>query len=118
MPLSMVREVAPLALQESTAACPDAIVEGLALKNAITGTLGPGDGGGGAGTLTVIVTLAVTVPPPFDAVSVYAVVCEGLTVADVLPVTSPTPLLMVNVFAPLLLQESSTLCPCVTVDGL
>ena len=42
MPLSIVRAVAPLALQVSRADCPGVIADGFAVKDEITGTLGPG----------------------------------------------------------------------------
>jgi hypothetical protein len=59
----------------------------------------------------VTVTLAVELPPPFVAVSVYVVVAVGLTDVLVVPVTGPTPWSIESVVAPVTLQESVELAP-------
>ena len=63
-----------------------------------------------ADELTVIVTCAVLVPAAFDAVNVYVVVCPGATRFPMKLVTSPTPVIVIEV-APLTFQESCEGCP-------
>ena len=56
------------------------------------------------------------IPPGFTAVSMYTVVAVGETVAEV-PVTAPTPLLMLVELAFVTTHERTALCPAVTDDG-
>ena len=68
---------------------------------------------------TVTVACAVTVPAELFAVSVYVVVCAGLTI--VLPfgrLIEPTPLSICADVAFVVVQESALLCPGLIVAGL
>jgi hypothetical protein len=72
-------------------------------------------GGGGSGALTATVVAAVAEPPLFVAVSVYAVVCVGLTVSEVPFTTLPFTL---NDVAPMADHESVDDCPATMLAGV
>ena len=67
---------------------------------------------------TFIVTCAVTEPPLLLAVSVYVVVCAGLTVTDDALATLPTPLSMLTAVAPVTDHESVAFWPLEMPAGL
>ena len=68
--------------------------------------------------VTVTVTFAVALPALLVAVKVYVVVCAGLTVVEVVPLTVPTPLLIEMLDAPPALQERVDDCPLTILAGL
>jgi hypothetical protein len=86
--------------------CPAVNVAGVALKLVMVG-----------GLPTATVALAVAVPNEFVAVNVYAVVADGFTLAEV-PVTAPTPELILRVGDPVTAQLSVLDRPAVNVAGV
>jgi hypothetical protein len=90
----MIMPGEPVTVQRRMLDCPGATFAGDAVKLVMVG-----------GFPTITVTVAVAVPKLFLAVKEYDVVAEGFTVTDV-PVTVPTPALMVSVVAPVTDQLS------------
>jgi hypothetical protein len=104
----MVKVGDPVATQLSVTDWPAATLAGVAVKLVIAG-----------GLPAAIVTLAVAVVDPklFLAVRVYVVVADGFTAVDV-PVTAPTPELMVSVGEPVVVQASVLVWPAPTLAGV
>jgi hypothetical protein len=71
----------------------------------------------GGAAVTVTVAVAVAVPNGLRAVRVYKVVAAGFTLTDV-PVTTPTPPLMLSVGAPVAAQFNVLDWPTVTLAGV
>ncbi len=68
--------------------------------------------------MTTTVTRAVALPALLAAVRMYAVVWVGETDLEARCETSPTPLSMLTVLAPEMLQENMADCPAVMVEGV
>ena len=68
--------------------------------------------------MTTTVTRAVAAPALLAAVRMYAVVWVGETDLEARCETSPTPLSMLTVLAPEMLQENMADCPAVMVEGV
>lgn len=106
-PWLMLRLVAPVTVQERVLLWPELMVVGLAEKLVMVGAP--------AGVMFTV-AVAVVFPDALDAVSVYVVDSVGET-ATLVPVTAPTPWLMLRLVAPLTDQERVLLCPEVMLAG-
>ena len=105
MPWLMLRVGEPVTAQLNVLDCPGVIVAGDPQKLVMVGELP-----------AVTVTDAVAEPKAFVAVSVYAVVAEGVTTTDV-PLTAPTVGLMDRLVAPVTAQVSVLGLPAITAAG-
>ena len=70
-----------------------------------------------ASASTVTGTEAVTVPPAFDAVSMYVMLLAGLRVIEDRPVTTPAPLLIETEVAPATDHDSTVDSPARMLTG-
>src|SRR5512147_1830069 len=68
-------------------------------------------------TITVTTAVALTLPAALLAVSRYVVVVDGATCLLVRPVTSPTPLSIPRLVAPVTDQVSVVTCPVPMAEG-
>jgi hypothetical protein len=104
----IVRVGEPVTTQLSVLVWAPVILAGVAVKLVMVG---------GPAGVKVTVTAAVTEPNGLVAVRVYKVVVAGVTTTEV-PVTAPTPALMLKVGAPVTTQFNVLDWPAVTLAGV
>jgi hypothetical protein len=112
MPRSSATDVAPDTCQLRTLVSPGCILGGLNAKYTMTG----GPDGAAVETLTTVV--AVVLPSALVAVSIYAVVAVGETVAFAVAATLPSPWLRDTNVASCTIQLNTADWPGDMVDGL
>jgi len=108
IPLSIVTDVAFEEVHDSVTVPPAVTVDGCA-DNWIVGAAPPEE--------TVIVAELLAVALPAVAVAVYVVVAVGVTIMDPFSATEPTPLSIVTPVPLVLVHDSVTCVPALTVEG-